>query len=82
MGFGYYQRWQKINKKVETYIEKQKSPQKEICRQVRKIILTTFPEIEEEMKWGVPTYGGGKFYVVALKGHVNIGYSVKDLSID
>ena len=34
------------------------------------------------MKWGVPTYGGGKFYIVALKGHVNIGYSVKDLSID
>ena len=45
-----------MNKKVDEYIEKQKSPQKEICLELRRIVFKTFPDIEEEMKWGVPTY--------------------------
>ena len=32
------------------------------------------------MKWGVPTFGEGKFYFVALKEHVNLGFSLKGLS--
>ena len=32
------------------------------------------------MKWGVPTYGGGKYYIVALKNHVNLGFSLKRIS--
>jgi len=60
--------------KVDDYIEKQISPQKEICRQLRAIILRTFPGIKEEMKWGVPTYGEGKYYLVSLKEHVNLGF--------
>jgi len=71
-----------MNKKVEEYIEAQKSPQKEICLRLREIILRTFPEIHEEMKWGVPTFGEGKFYFVALKEHVNLGFSLKGLSKD
>ena len=43
-----------MNKEVDDYIEKQKSPQKEICQELRKIILKTFPDIKEEMKLGVP----------------------------
>lgn len=39
---------------VDQYIEKQPSPQQEICTKLRKIILKTFPGIQEEMKWGVP----------------------------
>jgi uncharacterized protein YdhG (YjbR/CyaY superfamily) len=50
------------NKKIDEYIEKQKSPLKEICNQLRKIIFKTFPNIKEEMKWGVPSYGEGKYY--------------------
>ena len=65
-------------KKIGDYIRKQKSPQKEICTKLRKLILKTFPEINEEMKMGVPWYG--KFYVVALKDHVNLGFSVKGLT--
>ena len=65
---------------VELYIEKQKSPQKETCRRLRKIIFETFPSIEEEMKWGVPAFAGGLFYIVALKDHVNLGFSIKNLS--
>lgn len=40
--------------KVDEYIKKQKSPQKEILQSLRKIILNTFPKIEEEIKTGVP----------------------------
>ncbi|MGD8546003.1 MAG: DUF1801 domain-containing protein [Candidatus Bathyarchaeota archaeon] len=65
---------------VEKYIEKQTSPQKEICQKLREIIIRTFPAVEKEMKWGVPTYANGKYYIVALKDHVNLGFSLKGLS--
>ena len=68
-----------MDKKVENYIEKQKSPQREICQKLRKIILKTFPNIKEEMKLGVPWYED-KYYIVALKDHVNLGFSLKGLS--
>jgi hypothetical protein len=68
------------NKKVDEYIGKQKSPQKDICNRLRKIIFKTFPDIQEEMKWGVPAYDDGKYYFVALKTHVNLGFSIKGLS--
>ena len=64
---------------VKEYIEKQNSPQKEICKELRDIILRTFPDIKEEMKLGVPYYED-KFYIVALKGHVNLGFSIDGLS--
>ena len=68
-----------MDKEVETYIGKQKSPQKEIAEKLRKIILKTFPNINEELKMGVPWYEG-KCYIVALKDHVNLGFSIKGLS--
>jgi hypothetical protein len=69
----------KTNTQVEKYIENQKSPQREIVQRLRSIILKTFPNITEEFKMGVPWYEE-KFYVVALKDHVNLGLSVKGLS--
>jgi hypothetical protein len=71
-----------MDDKVKQYIDKQKSPQKEICQRLRQLIISTFPKIEEEMKWGVPAFGGGKYYIVALKDHVNIGFSLKGLTKD
>ncbi len=68
--------------KVDDYIQKQKSPQKEICRELRAIILKTFPGAKEEIKWGVPAFADGKFYIVALKDHVNLGFSIERLSKD
>jgi len=68
-----------LSKEVNDYTEKQKSPQKEICQRLRRIILETFPNIREEMKLGVPWYEG-KYYIVALKDHVNLGFSLKGLS--
>lgn len=70
------------DKGVDEYIKKQISPQKEICNTLRKIIFKTFPDIEEGMKWGVPSYDNGRYYFVTLKGHVNIGFSIKGLSKD
>ncbi len=64
---------------VEKYINKLKSPQKEICKKVRKIFLKAFPTCEEKMWVGVPWFGG-KFYIVGLKDHVNFGVCIKGLS--
>jgi len=69
-----------MDKNIDKYIKKQKSPQKEICEQLRKIIFKIFPDIKEEMKWGVPSFDSGKYYIVALKDHVNLGFSLKGLS--
>ena len=66
------------NREVEGYVEKQKSPQREIIQRVREMILKSFPDIEEEFKMGAPWYEG-KYYVVAFKDHVNLGFSVKGL---
>ena len=68
-----------MSKEVDDYICKRKSPQKEICQALRNIILKTFPGIKEEMKLGVPWYEG-KYYIVALKNYVNLGFSLKGLS--
>lgn len=64
---------------VEKYINKQKSPQKEICKKVRKIVLKAFPKCKEKMWVGVPWFGD-KSYIVGLKDHVNFGVSLKGLS--
>jgi hypothetical protein len=65
--------------KVKNYIDSLPSPQKEICKKVRKIILTTFPDLEETFKNGVPWYEC-KYYIVGFKDHVNIGFSVEGLN--
>lgn len=67
------------SKDVNLYIEKQKSPQKEICTRLRKIILATFPKIHEEIKMGVPWYEG-RYYIVSLRDSVNLGFSVQGLT--
>lgn len=69
-----------MDEKVTKYIDKQKSPQKEICKKLRKIVLKTFPSIQEGMKWGVPSFDDGKLYFVALKNHVNFGFLTKGFS--
>lgn len=65
---------------VEEYIANQPSPQKEICLKLRQILHKSFPQIKEELKWGVPTYDDGKYYFVALKKHVNLGFLIQGLS--
>jgi len=69
-----------MSNKIDDYINNQCSPQKEICQNLRKLILKTFPDAKKEMKWGVPAFADGKFYIVALKDHVNLGFSIKGLT--
>ena len=68
------------NKEVDRYIERQKSPQKEILSRVRKIFLKTLPGCNEKMAWGVPVFSEGKFYIAALKNQVNVGFAINGLS--
>lgn len=71
----------RMNKEVDRYIEKQEPPQKEIVQKLRMLILSTFPDVKEEFQMGVPWYEC-KYYIVALRDHVNIGFSVKGLSAE
>lgn len=65
---------------VSEYISKQPSPQREVLQTLRNIIFKTFPDTDEEMKWGVPNFYNGTFYIVALKDSVNLGFAIKGLS--
>ena len=67
---------------VNEYIEKQKSPQKEIIQKVRNIFQKTLPTSEEKMRWGVITYSEGKFYIAAMKNRVHVGFAINGLSKD
>ena len=67
-----------MDEKVKNYLKSLPSPQQEICKKIRKIILDTIPNIKESFKNGVPWYEG-KFYLVGFKDHVNIGFSVEGL---
>jgi hypothetical protein len=69
-----------MNDKVSEYINKQKNPQREICNYLRKLIHKTIPGIKEEMKWGVPVFAGGKFYLGSFKNNVNLGVSINGLN--
>jgi hypothetical protein len=69
-----------MTNKVEDYINKQPSRQKETCAALRALILKTFPGAKEEMKWGVPAFADGNYYIVALKDHVNLGFTLKGLT--
>ena len=34
------------------------------------------------MRWGAPTFAGGKFYIVALKNQVNVGFAITGFNED
>ena len=71
-----------MDKKVDEYIEKQKSPQKEILQEVRKIFQKTLPSYEEKSAWGVVAFSGGKFYIAAMKNRVHVGFAINGLDKD
>ena len=68
-----------MDQKVKAYLDKHPSPQKEICERLREIIFKTFPDLQESFKNGVPWYED-KYYIVALKDSVNIGFSIAGLT--
>ncbi|MFA5032853.1 MAG: DUF1801 domain-containing protein [bacterium] len=68
-----------MDKKIAGYINKQKSPQKEILEKVRQIFLKTLVDCDEKMNWGVITFAENKFYIVALKERVHVGFAINGL---
>lgn len=70
-----------MNERVNEYIKELDNPQREICEELRAVILKNFPNIKESMKYGVPYYDN-KFYIVGLKDSVNLGFSIKNLTDD
>ena len=71
-----------MNERVADYIEKQKSPQKEILHKVRNIFLKTLSSFEEKSAWGVVAFADGKFYIAAMKNRVHVGFAINGLSKD
>lgn len=71
-----------MKEKSDEYIEKQRSPQREILLKVREIFRNTLPSCEEKMRWGVITFAGGKFYIAAMKSRVHIGFAITGLNED
>ena len=69
-----------MNKQVDDYIEKQKSPQKEILMKVREIFLKTLPNCKEKSAWGVVAFQEGKFYIATMKNRVHVGFSINGLN--
>jgi hypothetical protein len=69
-----------MDNQVDAYIEKQKSPQKEILQELRKVFRDTLPNCKEEMRWGVVTFAAGKFYIAAIKNRVHVGFAITGLS--
>ena len=71
-----------MDQKVDEYIMKQESPQKEIIIEIRKIFQKTLKDHKEQFAWGVAVYGGGKFYIAAMKTRVHVGFAISGLSND
>ena len=71
-----------MDKQVNDYIEKQKSPQKEIMQKVREIFQKTLLNSAEKMHWGVITFATGKFYIAAMKNRVHVGFAITGLNKD
>ncbi len=69
-----------MDKKVEEYINKQESPQKEIILKLREIFQQTLPDSKEKMTWGVVVFGDDKFYIASIKNRVHVGFAITGLS--
>jgi len=65
--------------KINEYINKQESPQKELLVKLRKLFLKELKNPEENMQWGVITFDKGKFYLAALTKRVHIGFAITGL---
>ena len=69
-----------MDKKIEKYIDKQKSPQKEIIKRLRRIFLKKISNCGEKSAWGVIAFMEGKFYLAAMKECVHVGFAIDGLN--
>jgi len=63
-----------MDEKVTQYIDKQKSPQKEILEKLRRLIQKTAPSATEAMSYGVPAFklNGNLILYAAFSNHIGI----------
>lgn len=63
-----------MNEAVKKYLDKQKSPQREILLKIRKLILEVAPQAKERLGYGVPAFDlrGGLVLYAAFKEHVGL----------
>ena len=65
--------------KINEYINKQESLQREILIKLRNIFVKTLKNPIEKIKWGVIVIGQDKFYLAAFKERIHIGFAINGL---
>lgn len=65
-----------MNTQVTSYIEQSAENQQEVLIQLRKLILSSAPKINEQFKWSRPVYAIEKdfCYLKTTKKHVTLGF--------
>lgn len=71
-----------MENKIERYFEKQVKEKKIISLRLRNIILSTFPGIKEEYKWGTVVYDDGRFYIAVVRQGINLGFAISGLTAE
>jgi uncharacterized protein YdeI (YjbR/CyaY-like superfamily) len=66
----------KTDKRIDVYIEKAQPFAQPILKHLRKLIHEGCPEVEETVKWGMPSfdYKGPFFSMAAFKNHAVFGF--------
>ncbi|MFT3909651.1 MAG: YdeI/OmpD-associated family protein [Ferruginibacter sp.] len=75
----------KVNPKVEAYISKSPDFAKPILTYLRELIHATCPEVEEEIKWGIPHFdykGDMMCILAAYKNHCSFSLYKAELMSD
>jgi uncharacterized protein YdeI (YjbR/CyaY-like superfamily) len=74
----------KTDKRIDAYIEKAQPFAQPILKHLRKLIHEGNPEVEETIKWGMPSfdYKGPFFSMAAFKQHAVFGFMKSELIKD
>jgi len=72
------------NKTVAQYVLQQPEAHQQLLNELLSLIKTTAPELQESIKWGMPSYGGKSnvCYLAPQKNHVNLGFYEGGLLVD
>jgi len=62
---------------VDSYIRNLNSPLREIASELRALVKSSAPGIEENIKWGKPWYSKDGYicYISAAKSHITFGFA-------
>ena len=73
------------NPKVDDYMQKLENPFKDTWEQIRDIVLSVDPKMEEDIKWGAPTFiykGNLATFNPRTKKFVNLTFHTGALIVD